>query len=149
MQVSWHQRRRQRRCRRDCRALVLPSPSSWSQSKRAKPTHTDPEDDRRVDPALPSGSTSKTWNPAKDQWFWSDLSDPNSTARASKGMPPSIGGRCFTQKEMCAASVAGDTSEGSTAGPRLGPWMLDEDTLRTLRERVNRLGVVVVPEDCK
>ena len=35
---------------------------SWSQSKRAKPTYTDPEDDRRVDRAMPSGSTSKTWN---------------------------------------------------------------------------------------
>ena len=46
---------------------------SWSQSKRAKPTHTDPEGDRCVDPALPSGSTSKTWSPTQDQGFWTEL----------------------------------------------------------------------------
>ena len=32
--------------------------SHWSQSKRAKPTRTDPEDDRQTDSAMLSGSTS-------------------------------------------------------------------------------------------
>ena len=34
--------------------------TSSSRYKRAKPTGTDPEDDRRADPPLPIGSTSKT-----------------------------------------------------------------------------------------
>ena len=32
---------------------------TWSQRKRAKPTYTDPEDDRRADPTMPSGSTTQ------------------------------------------------------------------------------------------
>ena len=43
---------------------------TWSQHKRAKPTHTDPEDDTKVDPMMPVGSTSKTWNPRADDPFW-------------------------------------------------------------------------------
>ena len=38
--------------------------------KRAKPTQTDPEDDRNADPSLPMGSTSKTYDPRKDGSFW-------------------------------------------------------------------------------
>ena len=37
--------------------------SSRSHYKRAKPTGTDPEDDRKEDSALPIGSTSKTYDP--------------------------------------------------------------------------------------
>ena len=61
---------------------------SLPQPKRAKPTHTDPEDDRRVDPVLPSGSTSKTWNPAQDQGFWTESDPPNtrSTSSASQSL---------------------------------------------------------------
>ena len=40
--------------------------STHSHYKRAKPTQTDPEDDRTADPSLPSGSTSKTYGPRKD-----------------------------------------------------------------------------------
>ena len=44
--------------------------STHSHYKRAKPTHTDPEDDRTADPSLPIGSTSKTYDPRKDGSFW-------------------------------------------------------------------------------
>ena len=43
---------------------------TWSQHKRAKPTHKDPEDDVKVDPMMPIASTSKTWNPRADDRFW-------------------------------------------------------------------------------
>ena len=43
---------------------------TYSQYKRAKPTQTDPEDDTSVDPSLPVGSTSKTYNPRMDGRFW-------------------------------------------------------------------------------
>ena len=39
--------------------------STHSHYKRAKPTQTDPEDDRDADPSLPMGSTSKTYDPRK------------------------------------------------------------------------------------
>ena len=35
--------------------------------KRAKPTYTDPEDDRMTDSSLPIGSTSKTYDPERWQ----------------------------------------------------------------------------------
>ena len=37
-----------------------------SHYKVAKPTQTDPEDDRKADPSLPLGSTSKTCDPRKE-----------------------------------------------------------------------------------
>ena len=37
--------------------------STQSHSKRAKPTDTDPEDDRMTDSSLPIGSMSKTYGP--------------------------------------------------------------------------------------
>ena len=40
--------------------------TSRSHYKRAKPTGTDPEDDRQIDSALPAGSTSKTYDPQRD-----------------------------------------------------------------------------------
>ena len=46
--------------------------STGGGTHQAKPTHTDPEDDRQADPAMPSGSTSKTWNPARDRGFWTE-----------------------------------------------------------------------------
>ena len=36
--------------------------STQSHCKRAKPTYTDPEDDRMTDSSLPIGSTSKTYD---------------------------------------------------------------------------------------
>ena len=47
---------------------------TWNQSKRAKPTHTDPEDDTKVDSTMPIGTTSKTWNPKSDGQFWHEQS---------------------------------------------------------------------------
>ena len=44
--------------------------STQSHYKRAKPTYTDPEDDRMTDSSLPIGSTSKTYDPKKDGKFW-------------------------------------------------------------------------------
>ena len=44
--------------------------STQSHYKRAKPTHTDPEDYRTTDSSLPIGSTSKTHDPRKDGSFW-------------------------------------------------------------------------------
>ena len=44
--------------------------STQSHCKRAKPTYTDPEDDRMTDSSLPMGSTSKTYDPRKDGNFW-------------------------------------------------------------------------------
>ena len=44
--------------------------STQSHYKRAKPTWTDPEDDRKADSSLPIGSTSKTYDPQKDHTFW-------------------------------------------------------------------------------
>ena len=47
--------------------------STQSHCKRAKPTYTDPEDDRMTDSSLPLGSTSltsKTYDPRKDGNFW-------------------------------------------------------------------------------
>ena len=43
--------------------------STQSHYKRAKPTHTDPEDDRTTDSSLPLGSTSKTYDPKKGWQF--------------------------------------------------------------------------------
>ena len=106
--------------------------TGWSQSKRAKPTHADPEDDRRVDPALPSGSTS---------WTEDDLSNQGPAASASQGTP-SMRWRPRLHARRDASSNAGDTSEGSATGPRLGSIgevsLLDEEALRTLQERVNQ-----------
>ena len=45
---------------------------TWSQQKRAKPTQADPEDDMKVDPMMPIGSTSKTWSPKADGQFLQD-----------------------------------------------------------------------------
>ena len=92
---------------------------SWSQSKRVKPTHVDPEDDRRSDPALPSGSTSKPWGPVRDQSFWSEDSSANGPA-ASASSATSPHWRPKFRADKGIASNAGDTSEGSTTGPRLG-----------------------------
>ena len=43
-------------------------PSQGSQnSMRAKPTHTDPSDDQKSDAAMASGTTSKTWQAARNK----------------------------------------------------------------------------------
>ena len=96
--------------------------------------------DRRSDPALPSGSTSKTW---QDQDFWAaaDSSSVGSSAITSQATQ-STHWRRRLHTGRAASSHAGDNSEGSTSGPRLGLIdeisQLDEDALGTLQERVTQ-----------
>ena len=98
------------------------SDPSWSQSKHAKPTHADPEDDRLIDPALPSGSTPETWDPTQDQGFWAedDPSHQGSAASASQGTPSMHWRAEASRRRRDVSSKSGDTSEGRTSGPRLG-----------------------------
>ena len=67
-------------------------PSQWTQyTERAKPTYSDPSDDQRSDAAMPSGTTSKTWQPGLDRPFWSNTyGEPQSEAAswASASAPP-------------------------------------------------------------
>ena len=107
-------------------------------------THTDPEDDRRVDPAMPSGSTSKTWNPAQHREFWTEIDTSRSTgsaASASQAMHPTHW-RPQLHAVRGQLSIAGDTSEGSAAGPVLRSIdeisQLDQDALSAIQERVNQ-----------
>ena len=46
------------------------SRTSGVTTRRAKPTGTDPEDDRKADSTLPMGSTSKTYDPQNDYTMW-------------------------------------------------------------------------------
>ena len=110
---------------------------TWSQQKQAKPTHTDPEDDMKVDALMPIGSTSKTWNPKADGQFWPRQSGSgeewtHSSASSSQWKP-----RLKTEKHF--SSAAGDTSEASTALRHLGS--IDEsegDAVRDWHARAHR-----------
>ena len=90
---------------------------TYSQYKRAKPTYTDPEDDMKVDPSMPVGSTSKTYNPKADGQFWSQAGSgqewTQSSASSTQWRPKMMGEKYYS-------SVAGDTSEASTAMHHLG-----------------------------
>ena len=88
-----------------------------SHYQRAKPTQTDPEDDRAADPSLPLGSTSKTYDPRKDGSFWQrkDSGQEWSPSSSSSGY-----WRPRLRHETHFSSAAGDTSEASTAAHRLG-----------------------------
>ena len=46
--------------------------SYWFQSERAKPTRTDPEDNRQTDPAMPKQVHIKDVGPGTGLEFWSD-----------------------------------------------------------------------------
>ena len=59
--------------------------STHSHYKRAKPAHTDPEDDRTADPSLPIGSTSKTYDPRKDGSF---LEEKGTVIKTGRIHPP-------------------------------------------------------------
>ena len=90
--------------------------SSRSHYKRAKPTGTDPEDDRKADPTLPMGSTSKTYDPQNDYTMWQRKdSDQYWKRAASSGdqWKP----RLRQDGEM--SSVAGDASDASAMTHRL------------------------------
>ena len=90
--------------------------SSRSHYKRAKPTGTDPEDDRKADSTLPMGSTSKTYDPQNDDTMWqrkdSDQYWKRTTSSGDQWKP-----RLRQDGEM--SSVAGDTSDASAMTNRL------------------------------
>ena len=85
--------------------------------RELSPPHTDPEDDRQVDAVLPIGSTSKTWNTAQDQGFWTeaDPSNTGSTASASQSML-STHWRPRLHAGRDVSSNAGDTYYWSKTG---------------------------------
>ena len=90
--------------------------SSQSRYKRAKPTWTDPEDDRRADPTLPIGSTSKTYDPQNDYTMW-QRRDSNQYWKQAASSGDQWRPRLRSEAEM--SSVAGDTSDASAAVHRL------------------------------
>ena len=92
--------------------------STWNQCRRAKPTHTDPEDDVRVDSTMPVGATSKTWNPNSDDQFWYGQS--GSEVYGGSSSQSSTQWRPRLRPNSDLSSVAGDASEGSAAPQRLG-----------------------------
>ena len=86
--------------------------STQSHRKRAKPTDTDPEDDRMTDSSVPIGSTSKTYDPEKDGSLWRQGDRSQSWSYSSY---PSRQWRPQLWHERNISSAAGDTSEASTA----------------------------------
>ena len=84
--------------------------STQSHSKRAKPTYTDPEDDRMTDSSLPIGSTSKTCDPEKDGNLWRqrDRGQSWSYSSSSSGQ-----WRPKLWHDRTISSAAGDTSDAS------------------------------------
>ena len=90
--------------------------SSQSRYKRAKPTGTDPEDDRRADPTLPIGSTSKTYDPRSDYTMW-QRRDSSQYWKQAASSGDQWRPRLRSEAEM--SSVAGDTSDASAAVHRL------------------------------
>ena len=91
--------------------------STQSHYKRAKPTCTDPEDDKVTDLSLPMGSTSKTYDPRKDGSFWQRKDGSQDWSHSS----PSTGQwRPRLRHEKNFSSAAGDTSDASSAVHRLG-----------------------------
>ena len=91
---------------------------TWSRHKQAKPTYTDLEDDTKVDPMMPIGSTSKTWSLKADDQFWQRQSGSEEYKRYSSQSSTQWRPRLRSERDF--SSVAGDASEGSAALPRLG-----------------------------
>ena len=90
--------------------------SSRSHSKRAMPTGTDPEDDRKADSTLPIGSTSKTYDPQNDYTMW-QRKDSNQYWNRATSSGDQWKPKLRQDREM--SSVAGDTSDSSAATHRL------------------------------
>ena len=90
--------------------------SSRSYYKRAKPTGTDPEDDRKEDSTLPIGSTSKTYDPQGDYTMW-QRRDSNQNWRQPTSSGDQWKPRLRQDRDL--SSVAGDASEASAASHRL------------------------------
>ena len=80
--------------------------SSRSHYKRAKPTGTDPEDDRQADSALPIGSTSETYDPQRDHTMW-QRKDSSQHWRHSTSSGDQWKPRLRHDRDI--SSVAGDT----------------------------------------
>ena len=102
--------------------------STQSHYKRAKPTYTDPEDDRMTDSSLPIGSTSKTYDPKKDGNFWqsgdSGQNWSHSSSSSGQWRP-----RLWHEKNI--SSAAGDASDASNAVHHLGSiHVSDGDAVR-------------------
>ena len=93
--------------------LTIPPRSRY---KRAKPTGTDPEDDRRADPTLPAGSTSKTYDPQRDYTMW-QRRDSNQYWKQAASSGDQWRPKLRSETEM--SSVAGDTSDASAAAHHL------------------------------
>ena len=70
------------------------------------PTHTEPEDDRQTDPALPSGSTSKTWDPCGDRNSWSKKSSNEDPATCASSMSSTQWRPKLRQIGTCRALLA-------------------------------------------
>ena len=90
--------------------------SSRSHYRRAKPTGTDPEDDRKADSTLPIGSTSKTYDPQSDYTVW-QRKDSSQYWRHSTSSGDQWKPRLRHDGDI--SSVAGDTSDASAATRRL------------------------------
>ena len=90
--------------------------SSRSHYKRAKPTGTDPKDDRKADSTLPIGSTSKTYDPQSDYTMW-QRKDSSQNWRHSTSSGDQWKPRLRHDRDL--SSVAGDTSDASAATHRL------------------------------
>ena len=83
---------------------------------------------------MPIGSTSKRWDPGADSKFRHQRSQDEDSGLSSSMSSTQWRPRLRAEKDM--SSVAGDTSEGSTAAPRLGTIEeLDEEALGGLRMR--------------
>ena len=104
--------------------------STQSHSKRAKPTYTDPEDDRMTDSSLPIGSTSKTYDPEKQ----CDRGQSWSYSSSSSGQ-----WRPRLWHERAISSAAGDTSDASNAVHHLRSIHEDDsDAVRASSEWKNQ-----------
>ena len=89
---------------------------SRNRYKRAKPTGTDPEDDRKADPTLPIGSTSKTYDPQTDHTMW-QRKDSNQYWKQADSSGSQWKPKLRSDEAM--SSVAGDTSDANDAACRL------------------------------
>ena len=110
-----------------------------NQYKRAKPTHTDPKRyDMKVDSMMQIGTTSKTWNPKADDQFWQRQSGSEGYQSKLVTFFGAVETKIEDQREIWS-SVAGDTSEGSAALPRLGSIdELEGEAVRDWRVRHSR-----------
>ena len=104
--------------------------STQSHCKRAKPTYTDPEDDRTTDSSLPIRSTSKTYDPRKRKDGGQDWS--HSSSSSGQWRP-----RLRHEKNF--SSAAGDTSDASNAVHRLGSiHETDGDAVKASSDRTDQ-----------